>query len=173
MLRNCDGRVERRDERHTVYSRFRASASYRRLSYDSCYPRCLLNSPSNYSQDPSLLENEFQNLERLPVMAPPSSHEPQSVNPGELYNAICDAASQDPVKIKNAYDKLKEMLEMVGTFDTLSQIAAQRDLPLPVRKQSIIQLKNSSLNHWRSRRCVMLLIQPCIVNLTAGKAHNR
>ena len=87
-------------------------------------------------------------------MPPPPSHEPQSVNPEELYNAICDAASQDPVKIKNAYDRLTRMLEMVGAFDTLAQIATQRDLPLSVRKQSIIQLKNSSLGHWKSRKCV-------------------
>ncbi|KIP12739.1 hypothetical protein PHLGIDRAFT_97377 [Phlebiopsis gigantea 11061_1 CR5-6] len=106
-------------------------------------------------------------------MPPPSSHELQSVNPEELYNAICDAASQDPVKIKNAYDKLKRMLEMVGAFDTLSQITTQRNLPLPVRKQSIIQLKNSSLGHWKSRklmtddqrtnikrRCLELLYEP-------------
>lgn len=87
-------------------------------------------------------------------MPPPSSHEPQHVSPEELYNVICDAASQDPAKIKASSDRLKAMLDMVGTFDTFSQIATQRNLPLPVRQQSIIQLKNSSLGHWKSRRYV-------------------
>lgn len=85
-------------------------------------------------------------------MPPLSSHEPQHVSPEELYNVICDATSQDPVKIKSSSERLKKMLEMVGTFDTFSQIATQRDLSLPVRQQSIIQLKNSSLGHWKSRR---------------------
>lgn len=87
-------------------------------------------------------------------MPPPSSHEPQHVNPEELYNVICAAASQDPAQIQASSERLKKMLEMVGTFDTLSQIAAQRTLSTPVRQQSIIQLKNSSLGHWKSRKCV-------------------
>lgn len=88
-------------------------------------------------------------------MPPPSSHEPQHVNPEELYQVICAAASQDPAQIKVSSERLKEMFEMVGVFDTLSQIAAQSNLPLPVRQQAIIQLKNSSLGHWKSRRYVI------------------
>ena len=88
-------------------------------------------------------------------MPPHSSREPQHVSPEELYNVICDAASQDPAKFMKASERLKAMTDMVGTFDTLSQIATQRDLPLPVRTLSIIQLKNSSLGHWKSRKCVV------------------
>ncbi|KAJ3559178.1 hypothetical protein NM688_g492 [Phlebia brevispora] len=78
--------------------------------------------------------------------------EPQRSSPEEVYNVICAAASQDPAQIKASSERLKQLLEMAGTFDSLSEIAATRTLPLPVRQQSIIQLKNSSLNHWRSRR---------------------
>jgi hypothetical protein len=85
---------------------------------------------------------------------PPSnlSHPPVNVSPEELYNVICAAASQDPAQIKASSDRLKQMLEMTGTFDALSEIAAQRNLPLQVRQQSIIQLKNSSLGHWKSKK---------------------
>ena len=57
-------------------------------------------------------------------MPPPSSQPPQNVNPEELYNVICAAASQDPAQIKASADRLKQLLEMMGTFDTLSEIAA-------------------------------------------------
>lgn len=90
-------------------------------------------------------------------MAPPSSQPAQPVNPEELYNVICAAVSQDPAQIKASADRLKQLLEMVGTFDTLSEIAATRTLPLQVRQQSIIQLKNSSHGHWRSRRCACVI----------------
>lgn len=85
-------------------------------------------------------------------MAPPPSQHVQTVNPEELYNVICAAVSQDPAQIKASADRLKQLLEMVGTFDILSEIAATKTLPLQVRQQSIIQLKNSSHGHWRSRR---------------------
>lgn len=87
-------------------------------------------------------------------MSPPrlSSQTPQNVNPEEVYNVICAAASQDFAQIKASSDRLKELLEMTGTFDALSEIAAQRSLPLQVRQQSIIQLKNSSMGHWRTKR---------------------
>ncbi|KAI0693596.1 ARM repeat-containing protein [Cytidiella melzeri] len=82
----------------------------------------------------------------------PTSATPQDVSPEEVYNVICAATSQNPAQIKASSDRLKEMLEMAGTFDALSEIAAQRGLPLQVRQQSIIQLKNSSLGHWKSRK---------------------
>ncbi|KAI0347520.1 ARM repeat-containing protein [Trametopsis cervina] len=84
----------------------------------------------------------------------PSSHLPENVSPEELYNVISAATSQDPGQIKASSDRLKQMLEMAGTFDALSEIAAQRNLPLQVRQQSIIQLKNSSLGHWKSRKLI-------------------
>jgi hypothetical protein len=76
----------------------------------------------------------------------------ENVNPEELLNVISAAASQDPARVQASTDRLKEMFEMFGTFDGLSDIASQRSLPLAVRKQSIIQFKNAALGHWRSRK---------------------
>lgn len=106
-------------------------------------------------------------------MPPPTNKEPEHVNPEELYQVICAATSQDPAQTKASSDRLKQIFEMVGVFDTLSQIAAQSNLPVHVRQQAIIQLKNSSLGHWKSRklsteehkrnikrRCLELLHEP-------------
>lgn len=87
------------------------------------------------------------------------SNEPERSSPEEVYNVICAAASQDPARMKASTDRLKELLEMAGTFDALSEIAATRTLPVPVRQQAIIQLKNSSLNHWKSRKYVVFALQ--------------
>jgi hypothetical protein len=76
----------------------------------------------------------------------------QNVNPEELFNVISAAASQDPAQVQASSDRLKEMFEMFGTFDGLSDIASQRAVPLAVRQQSIIQFKNAALGHWRSRK---------------------
>ncbi|KAI0092637.1 armadillo-type protein [Irpex rosettiformis] len=102
-----------------------------------------------------------------------SSQTPQNASPEEVYNVICAATSQDLAQIKASSDRLKQLLELSGTFDALSEIATQRTLPLQVRQQSIIQLKNSSLGHWKSRklltdaqrvnirrRCIELLNEP-------------
>ncbi len=93
-------------------------------------------------------------------MPPPhlTSQTPQNASPEEVYNVIVAATSQDPAQIKASSDRLKQLLEMAGTFDALSEIAGQRSLPLQVRQQSIIQLKNSSLGHWKSRKCVIVEI---------------
>lgn len=88
---------------------------------------------------------------RIPTLGAQSL---RNVSPEELYNVVCDAASQDPFKVKSSSEKLKEMFDMTGTCDALSEIAAQRTIPLQVRQQSIIQLKNCVLSHWRSRRYV-------------------
>lgn len=98
-------------------------------------------------------------------MPPPSNHEPQHVNPEELYQVVCAATSQDPVQIKVSSARLKEMLEMVGVFDMLSQIAAQNNLPVQVRQQAIIQLKNSSLGHWKSRKYVTICVAERLMHL--------
>jgi hypothetical protein len=76
----------------------------------------------------------------------------QNVNLEELFNVISAAASQDPAQVQASSDRLKEMFEMFGTFDGLSDIASQRAVPLAVRQQSIIQFKNAALGHWRSRK---------------------
>ena len=83
-----------------------------------------------------------------------SSHEPQQSSLEEVYKVICAATSQDPAQMQSSAKRLKELLDMIGTFDHLSEIAATRTLPVHVRQQAIIQLKNSSTHHWRSRKCV-------------------
>ena len=85
------------------------------------------------------------NAQRLgPVM--------DNVNPEELFSVISAAASQDPAQVQASSERLKEMFDMFGTFDGLSDIASQRAVPLVVRQQSIIQFKNAALGHWRSRK---------------------
>lgn len=76
----------------------------------------------------------------------------EAVNPRELLDVIEGASSQDPARFQAASIRFKEMLVMSGTYDALSQIASQRELPLNVRQQSIIQLKNNALDNWRSRK---------------------
>jgi hypothetical protein len=76
----------------------------------------------------------------------------ETVDLEELFNVISAAASQDPAQVRASSERLKEMLEMSGTFDGLSNIASQRAVPLAVRQQSIIQFKNAALSHWRSRK---------------------
>jgi hypothetical protein len=77
------------------------------------------------------------------------------VDPQELYRVITQASSQIPVEVQASSKRVKELLDYFGTFDGLHEIAANRSVPLPVRQQSIIQFKNSALNHWRSRKCVL------------------
>lgn len=77
------------------------------------------------------------------------------VDPQELYRVITQASSQNPVQVQASSKRVKELLDYFGTFDGLHEIAATRSVPLPVRQQSIIQFKNSALNHWRSRKCVL------------------
>ncbi|EPQ59406.1 ARM repeat-containing protein [Gloeophyllum trabeum ATCC 11539] len=78
----------------------------------------------------------------------------QNVDPQELYDVMCGAASQDPALMEKSTFRLKIMLDYFGAFDALHEIAAQKSVPLPVRQQSIIQFKNAALSHWRSRRLV-------------------
>jgi hypothetical protein len=84
----------------------------------------------------------------------------ENVSPVELYEVMSGASSQDPTQVQTSSKRLKEMLEMFGTFDGLHEIAAQRTVPLPVRQQSIIQFKNAALNHWRSRKLVVPWLDP-------------
>jgi hypothetical protein len=84
---------------------------------------------------------------------PPTGPQVENANPDEVFAVITAAASQDPTQIKNATDRLKELLDMFGTLDTLQAIACQRNLPLAVRLQSAIQFKNAVINRWRSRKC--------------------
>lgn len=75
----------------------------------------------------------------------------------EVLSVVSGAASQDPQLVTSSTKCLKELLLLPGTFDFLSQITVQRNVPLSMRQQSIIQLKNASLPHWKSRRQVITL----------------
>ncbi|KAL4076110.1 ARM repeat-containing protein [Scleroderma citrinum] len=70
----------------------------------------------------------------------------------ELLEIVYAASSQIPSQVQASTDRLKALLDNVGTYDALHEIAAEKSLPLPVRQQSIIQFKNSALSHWRSRK---------------------
>ncbi|KAG2154931.1 ARM repeat-containing protein [Suillus bovinus] len=87
-------------------------------------------------------------------MAKPSKleHVTKVVDPQELYGVITQASSQNPAEVHASSKRVEELLNYFGTFDGLHEIAATRSVPLPVRKQSIIQFKNKALNHWRSRK---------------------
>ncbi|KAJ6598916.1 armadillo-type protein [Mycena vulgaris] len=76
----------------------------------------------------------------------------QTVSADEVYRVMAGAASQDPALLQASSARLKEMLDMFGTYDALHEIAAQRAVPLQIRQMSIIQFKNAALTHWRSRK---------------------
>ena len=61
------------------------------------------------------------------------------------------ATSQDPTVVKASTDQLKLILERPGTLDFLQEIAAQKTVPVVVRQQSIIQVKNNT-KHWKAKR---------------------
>ncbi|OAX44518.1 ARM repeat-containing protein [Rhizopogon vinicolor AM-OR11-026] len=86
------------------------------------------------------------------VAAPKLGPVTEVVDPQELYRVITQASSQNPADVQASSKRVKELLDYFGTFDGLYEIAATRSVPLPVRQQSIIQFKNSALNHWRSRK---------------------
>jgi hypothetical protein len=79
----------------------------------------------------------------------------EHVSPQELYDVMSAACSQDPAQIQQSSKRLKQMLDMFGTFDALHEIAAQRTVPLIIRQQSIIQFKNAALSHWKSRKSAL------------------
>ena len=78
----------------------------------------------------------------------------EEVNPAELYDVLVGASSQDPQILHQSDKRLKIMLEHFGAFDALQTIAAERSVPLPVRKLAIIQFKNEALKSWKSRKYV-------------------
>ena len=81
-------------------------------------------------------------------MPPPP---PQPATLEEVFAIVTGATSQDPVVLKASTDQLKQILERPGTLDFLQEIAAQKSVPLGVRQQSIIQVKNN-MTHWRAKR---------------------
>lgn len=80
---------------------------------------------------------------------------PQPVTLEEVFAIVTGATSQDPVALKASVDQLKQILGRPGTMDCLQEIAVQKTVPLTVRQQSIIQVKNY-IGNWKSRRCVLV-----------------
>ncbi|KAF8165214.1 armadillo-type protein [Crassisporium funariophilum] len=76
----------------------------------------------------------------------------QTVSPAELYQVILGASSQDFPQVQASGQRLKQMLEMFGSYDALQEIAARRTEPLSIRQQAMIQFKNVVVHHWRSRK---------------------
>ena len=71
--------------------------------------------------------------------------------PQEIYLVLCDAVSQDPSKVKSAGDRLAQIQKEQGAYDSMHAIAAERSLPLDVRRMAIIQVKNAIAQNWRTR----------------------
>ena len=73
-----------------------------------------------------------------------------------VYEAVCAAVTQDPTRVQAATQALEALEKEPGTFNVLYSIAAQRNLPLDVRKLAIIRMKNVGVSSWRRRRCVKI-----------------
>ncbi|KAK2466318.1 hypothetical protein APHAL10511_001960 [Amanita phalloides] len=76
----------------------------------------------------------------------------ETVSPQELFQVIADATSENPLLVQQSSKRLKEMVDMFGTFDALHEIASQKHLSLYIRQQAIIQFKNAALGHWKARK---------------------
>lgn len=76
----------------------------------------------------------------------------ESVSPAELYEVVVGACSQDISRVQVSSKRLKEMLDMFGTYDALQAMASRKEFPLSARQQAIIQFKNAIVNHWRSKK---------------------
>jgi hypothetical protein len=79
------------------------------------------------------------------------------VQPGDILRVLQALSSQDPSAFKGAEEQLKQFGEQPGTWELVHQYAAQKDLPLDLRKQALIQFKNSAVTRWRSRKGVLSL----------------
>lgn len=87
----------------------------------------------------------------------------QTVTSDELYNVLHAATTQDPVLVIASSEKLKTLLTMIGTLDGLSAIATQKSLPVQIRQQSAIQLKNAIQHSWRSRKYLFFHVRTSII----------
>ncbi|KAF9476494.1 ARM repeat-containing protein [Pholiota conissans] len=76
----------------------------------------------------------------------------QTVSPAELYEAIVGASSQNIIQVQASSQRLKQLLDMFGSYDALQEISSRVDVPLHIRQQAIIQFKNVVVHHWRSRK---------------------
>ncbi|KZW04127.1 ARM repeat-containing protein [Exidia glandulosa HHB12029] len=69
----------------------------------------------------------------------------------EIFAAISGATTQDPARVQAATEALQKLESEAGTFNVLYSIAAQRSVPLDVRKLAIIRMKNVGVASWRRR----------------------
>jgi hypothetical protein len=72
--------------------------------------------------------------------------------PNEIFQALQDATSQDPARLQQSAQKLKDLEERLGTWDVIHQVASQTDLPLNLRQMAMLQFKNGAVTRWKSRR---------------------
>jgi Importin-beta N-terminal domain len=97
------------------------------------------------------------------------------VSPAELYEVIVAACSENHTQVRASSQRLKQMLEMFGSYDSLQEIAARPNTPLPIRQQAIIQFKNAVVHHWRSRKSVLNLeptfLDSCQINRLLSEEH--
>ncbi|KAF8528819.1 ARM repeat-containing protein [Hysterangium stoloniferum] len=77
----------------------------------------------------------------------------EPVSPQEIYQVLCDAASQDPNAVQSSSKSLQEFRDRPGTYEQLHSIAAEKaNVPLNVRQMAIIQFKNGALGVWKNKR---------------------
>jgi hypothetical protein len=76
----------------------------------------------------------------------------EAINPNELLHVIATASSQNPSEIQASEERFRQMVNVHGFYAALFDIAAQKDIPTPVRQQAIIQFKNLGLSHWKYRK---------------------
>lgn len=70
----------------------------------------------------------------------------------ELHQIVAASASQDPSVMMAASTRLKDALKIPGTLNELHTIAANRDIPLPIRQLCMLQCKNEMPTQWRQRK---------------------
>jgi hypothetical protein len=89
-------------------------------------------------------------MQAIPPMT--GVHGTSAPSPDELLQIVIGSTSQDPVTMKANDGRLKEMVQLPGVLVLLYEFAVQRELPVPVRLQCILQFKNNAVSQWRSRR---------------------
>ena len=84
---------------------------------------------------------------------PPESDTRTPVSPDELLRILNNAASQDSALVQASSAQLTSLIENhTDVLDGMHYVATQRDIPLHIRQQSIIQFKNLGSGHWRSKK---------------------
>lgn len=86
-------------------------------------------------------------------MHPPEIDSRTPVSPDELLQVLNNAASQNSTLVQTSSTQLASLIEKhTDVLDGMHYIATQRDMPLHIRQQSIIQFRNLGSSHWRSKK---------------------